>query len=138
MMFKVKPAWSNRCTSQGNNFVKITTRCPKKKWDLRLEIVAVNPTFFFGTPCSNLIRNCVKIVCIVTSIRVPGVIWKVLIKKIFSPLIQFHLLLDEISLSSVKFTHFLIQFLGSNQLDLFQNDRDHHITINFGIKLLVH
>ena len=28
----------------------ISTRCPKKKWDLLLVIVAVNPSFF-GTPC---------------------------------------------------------------------------------------
>ena len=27
---------------------KVGTRCPKKKWDILLVIVAVNPTFFSG------------------------------------------------------------------------------------------
>ena len=34
----------------------LLTRCPKKRWDLLLVIVAVNPTFF-GTPCSYLLSD---------------------------------------------------------------------------------
>ena len=43
---------------QSNTFVKIlTTRCPKKKWDLLLVIVAVNPTFFLGHLVDTLNNN---------------------------------------------------------------------------------
>ena len=32
-----------------SSYLSNSTRCPKKKWDLLLVIVAVNPTFFWDT-----------------------------------------------------------------------------------------